>query len=143
MPDIHFQCDGCTKSLAIESRGAGMQVSCPDCGKKLIVPPANQPAALPPVVAPPLPKKSVVAGHAPVLCEKCKAAMQKTKKVDKSLLLQIVGVFVFFFGLSCLILFPIGTVIGIILMIAAARMGYSKKPVWLCPNCGFFFERAK
>lgn len=132
MPDIRFHCKNCGKDLCIDARGAGMQVECPQCNGKVIVPK--------PIIAPPLPNRSNVA-HA-VNCEKCKSPMQKTKKVDKSILLQIVGVFVFIWGLCCLIVFPIGTIFGIVLMIAAARMGYSKKPVWLCPNCGFFFERA-
>ncbi|MBN1674949.1 MAG: hypothetical protein JXR37_28160 [Kiritimatiellae bacterium] len=36
--DIMFRCDGCSKSLVIEIAGAGMPVTCPDCGKELVVP---------------------------------------------------------------------------------------------------------
>jgi uncharacterized Zn finger protein (UPF0148 family) len=36
--DIVFECPQCGKSLAIESRGAGMIVICPDCQTKVQVP---------------------------------------------------------------------------------------------------------
>jgi len=36
--DIVFNCPFCDKSLAIDCRGAGLTISCPDCGNKLEVP---------------------------------------------------------------------------------------------------------
>ena len=36
--DIVFECTACTKSLAIDRRGAGLIVTCPDCGQKVQVP---------------------------------------------------------------------------------------------------------
>lgn len=36
--DIVFNCPFCSKSLAIDCRGAGLTISCPDCGNKLEVP---------------------------------------------------------------------------------------------------------
>jgi len=40
--DIVFNCPSCEKSLAINCRGAGLTIACPDCGSKIQVPiPAN------------------------------------------------------------------------------------------------------
>ncbi|MEI6515057.1 MAG: hypothetical protein WCO77_03690 [bacterium] len=36
--DIVFNCPFCDKSLAIDCRGAGLTITCPDCGNKLEVP---------------------------------------------------------------------------------------------------------
>jgi len=68
--------------------------------------------------------------------------MSKTTKADRNLGLQLLGVILFLVGLGLLFVFPLGTIAGIILMIGAARLGYSKKKVWKCGNCGYFFERA-
>ena len=38
MGDIIFNCPHCTKSLAIDERGAGRKVKCVDCGNELTVP---------------------------------------------------------------------------------------------------------
>ncbi len=68
--------------------------------------------------------------------------MRKTTKADRNLGLQLVGVLLFFGGVALLFAFPLGTLAGVILMIASARLGYSKKKVWKCMQCGYFFERA-
>ena len=36
--DIVFNCPFCEKSLAIDCRGAGLTIACPDCGNKIEVP---------------------------------------------------------------------------------------------------------
>lgn len=36
--DIFFECPACGKSLGIDSRGAGLVVTCTDCGTKMKVP---------------------------------------------------------------------------------------------------------
>ena len=36
--DIVFNCPSCEKSLAIDCRGAGLTIACPDCGNKIEVP---------------------------------------------------------------------------------------------------------
>jgi len=36
--DIVFDCPHCGKSLAIEERGAGMMIVCPDCQERIQVP---------------------------------------------------------------------------------------------------------
>lgn len=78
-----------------------------------------------------------------VKCQQCGSEMQQTTKAESNLGVQVLGVLVFLFALVLLFLFPIGTFFGVFLMIAAARMGYKKRKIWLCKNCGYFFERAK
>ena len=36
--DIVFDCPHCGKSLAIDGRGAGLMVTCPDCHRDVVVP---------------------------------------------------------------------------------------------------------
>lgn len=76
-------------------------------------------------------------------CQQCGTEMNYGKIVEKSLVLQLLGVALFIIGLVMLIGFPLGTIIGIILMIVSARLGYSKKSGWKCGNCGYFFESHK
>lgn len=77
-----------------------------------------------------------------IKCQQCAAAMKKTKKVDSDLSLQVIGLLLFFVACVLLFIFPLGTIAGIILMIAAGRMGHKRYPIWLCPNCGYYFKRA-
>ena len=45
--DIIFECPHCGKSLAIEARGAGYMIDCPDCAERIQVPfPEEDEAAL-------------------------------------------------------------------------------------------------
>ena len=36
--DIVFDCPHCSKTLVIDYRGAGLQISCSECGKNVLVP---------------------------------------------------------------------------------------------------------
>jgi hypothetical protein len=67
--------------------------------------------------------------------------MRKTIKSEGSCGLQVVGLMLFLVAIIMLFVFPIGTLLGIALMIVAARLGSSKKKIWKCGDCGFFFER--
>jgi len=66
--------------------------------------------------------------------------MSKTKKTETSLALQLLGIVFFVVGVFFLLLFPIGTVGGVILMIGATRLGYKRLKIWKCEQCGHFFE---
>jgi len=66
--------------------------------------------------------------------------MKKTKKVEKNLTTQIFAVILFLVGICLLFVIPIGTIIGVLLMIASLGMGYKKYKVWLCPSCGYYFK---
>ena len=67
--------------------------------------------------------------------------MKKTTKTNSDRGVQALGCAVFIIGIALLFLFPIGTIIGICLIIFAGRMGYKKSKVWKCPQCDYFFER--
>ena len=45
-------------------------------------------------------------------------------------------------GVILLFVFPIGTIIGVVLLIAAPKIANRPKNVWRCTSCGYFFERA-
>lgn len=76
-----------------------------------------------------------------IKCRECNGDMIKTKKADKSLALQLLGLVLFLIGIGLLFYYPVGTVFGVFLMLGSFRLGYTKKKVWKCQNCGYFFER--
>lgn len=76
-----------------------------------------------------------------IACKQCGGAMHHDAKTEKSIGLQIVGVFTFLLGLGMAFYFPFGTIVGVVIMLASLRLGYSKKKIWRCDGCGYFFER--
>lgn len=76
-------------------------------------------------------------------CKQCNHTMVKATKVEASFLMQIVCLFVFMTGASLLLVVPLGTVLGIVLMIGALSVGYKKINVWKCKHCGYYFERER
>jgi hypothetical protein len=76
-----------------------------------------------------------------LVCKQCSGTMKKAVKIKSSIGIQIVGLILFIVGILLLFVFPIGTLLGIALMIVAAKMGYNKIKVWKCNNCGYFYER--
>lgn len=75
-------------------------------------------------------------------CKQCGGAMKRTKQVDSDRGLQAVGCLLFVLGIVALFWFPIGTLLGIALMIGSVSMGYKRRKVWKCKDCGYFFERS-
>lgn len=67
--------------------------------------------------------------------------MRRTKRAEHNIALQLLAVVVFIVGVVLLFVIPVGTIIGIILMLASLSMGYKRRKVWLCDRCGYFFER--
>ena len=69
-------------------------------------------------------------------CKLCGGVMKPSKeaKSQGSCLLALVGVVILFF-------FPIGTVIGIILILYSLNLGSRKRGLWVCKNCGHQVER--
>lgn len=65
--------------------------------------------------------------------------MKSEKIVDKNIGMQLVGLLAFLLGLGLLFIFPIGSIVGLILMVAGGRAGYSKKNGWKCPVCKYSF----
>lgn len=54
--DIIFNCPKCEQELAVDSTGAGSEITCPSCGEKIVIP-ANS--------APPVTAAAPLAGHDP------------------------------------------------------------------------------
>ena len=42
--DIIFNCPKCEQELAVDSSGAGSEITCPSCGEKIVIPQAAAPA---------------------------------------------------------------------------------------------------
>jgi len=76
-------------------------------------------------------------------CQHCGTDMVKTILKGKSdYSLQLLGVILFIIGSFSLLAFPIGTIIGILVIILSARLGRKSKnkKIWRCQNCQYFFE---
>lgn len=74
-------------------------------------------------------------------CQQCHGEMKKGVKTESNLLLQVLAVVLFFVGLAIAFIPPIGTILGIAIMLGCLRLGYKRKKVWQCTSCGYFFER--
>jgi len=48
--DIIFNCPKCEQELAVDSAGAGSEISCPACSEKIVIPAAPKPKPVVPVV---------------------------------------------------------------------------------------------
>lgn len=75
-------------------------------------------------------------------CKQCNGTMVPTTHRDSDRGLQAMGCLVMTIGLVALFFFPIGTLLGIALIIGSISMGYKKRKVWKCQDCGYFFERS-
>ena len=74
-------------------------------------------------------------------CRHCGGEMYRTMKTNSDLGMQGLGCLVFLAGIVLLVFFPIGTIIGAVMMLISLRMGYSRSKVWKCRQCGYFFDR--
>lgn len=45
--DIIFDCPKCNQELAVDSTGAGSEISCPSCGEKIVIPASSSSRSLP------------------------------------------------------------------------------------------------
>ena len=74
-----------------------------------------------------------------LICEKCGGLM---KKISEATLL--LGCLIMVVGLILLFIFPpIGTVIGVVLILIGLITGSRAKYYWVCTECGYKFERRK
>ena len=74
-------------------------------------------------------------------CRQCGAVMKRTKKTNNNRVMQGVGCITLILGIALLLVFPIGTIVGAIMIVISFGMGYSRTKVWKCEACGYFFER--
>ena len=68
-------------------------------------------------------------------CKECGAEMQKA--VERGGGVNFSALALFIIGLLLLFVFPAGTVIGGFLIIAAIIVGYPRKKIWKCGQCGY------
>lgn len=45
--DVIFNCPKCDQELAVDSSGAGSEITCPSCGEAIVIPGSESPAARP------------------------------------------------------------------------------------------------
>lgn len=74
-----------------------------------------------------------------ISCKQCGGEMKKARVRGGGCGTSIIALCLFLVGLVLLLAFPIGTLIGIVLMVFAAGMGKGRK-AWKCKSCGYFFE---
>ena len=122
---MESSCPYCKSVCHVAPEYAGHDVKCHSCGE--IFKANNSSTNTSPFIA----------------CRHCNGVMQKTTKVEQSCALQLVGVLLFLIGIGMIVsLEPLLTLIGLVLLILAARLGYKKTKVWMCKQCGSFHERA-
>lgn len=67
--------------------------------------------------------------------------MTETIRANESTGMTAFAVILAIIGIALLFVFPIGTLIGVILLIAAPKIANRAKDVWACNSCGYFFEK--
>lgn len=77
-----------------------------------------------------------------VTCIHCGGAMKKSTATSGSCLAVIVALIIFIVGVCLLAFFPVGTIIGALMMLASLFMGGQRRKVMKCRGCGYIFERA-
>ena len=77
-----------------------------------------------------------------VQCQQCGGDMEKTVLANENTGVTAAAVILAVIGLGLLFFFPLGTIIGVVLLIAAPKIANRSKYVWRCTACGYFFERA-
>lgn len=77
-----------------------------------------------------------------VTCQQCGSSMSKTTKNESNYGVQLLALLGFILGFALLFAFPIGTIVGVILILVTPRLGFNRRKVWKCSGCGYFFDRA-
>lgn len=75
-----------------------------------------------------------------VICQHCNSPMMKTRKRGRPVSLQIAGLLLLFAGMILLFFFPLGTFLGIALMIVSTPLSHKQAILWKCPTCGHSFH---
>jgi hypothetical protein len=70
-------------------------------------------------------------------CEKCGGEMKKIKKTYNI----GIGLLIILVGICLLFVVPIGTIMGIIIILIGCAQCGKRKFFWLCKTCGYKFER--
>lgn len=69
-------------------------------------------------------------------CKQCGGPMKKTRETKTGL-----GCLLFIIGLILLFFFPIGTIIGALIIVIGLVVGSQGKAYWVCRDCGYKIER--
>ena len=77
-----------------------------------------------------------------IACKHCGGRMEKTVLARENTGMVALALTLAIIGIGLLFVFPIGTIIGVIILIAAPKIADRSKKVWKCESCGYFFERA-
>lgn len=103
--------------------------------------------ALKPIKRPKAVKAKTAAPIAPkshdITCPQCQTAMQLKRVNEADYGLQAVGCLLVLVALPMLIIFPIGTLVGVLLLSVGSRIGFKSSTRRVCPSCGYHFEVAK
>lgn len=75
-------------------------------------------------------------------CQQCGGAMKKATVTSGQAAGCAMALICFFVGCGLLMVVPIGTVIGILLIICSLFMGGRRQKVWKCTKCGTTVNRA-
>ena len=77
-----------------------------------------------------------------IICQQCQGKMQKTVLARENSGITALALIVAIVGAILLFVFPIGTIVGVLLLVAAPKIADRSKNVWKCESCGYFFDRA-
>jgi len=142
-------CERCGGEIEYALEDEPSEVTCITCAHVLSIP---RPWHLVTTPAPPLmpvtlvpPPLAVATSHPDqvhgVKCLHCGELMSRTRVTDRDWGLQWLGCFLGILAVLFLFWFPLGTLLGLFLFCFAARLGYKRRRVWLCPCCGYAFDR--
>jgi DNA-directed RNA polymerase subunit RPC12/RpoP len=123
-------CNVCSAKIEFEPSRAGETIACPHCGMDtlLYIPSLSRTQTATLLEAP----AAQVPAHGQTLIQiglGAQAAFARRKRGSKT---SPAGIICELIGFILLFLFPIGTILGIALMIA----GYQVSRIWRCSNCG-------
>jgi len=76
-----------------------------------------------------------------VTCKQCGSVMRRTVRGEHNFAVQLLAIALCIVGVLLLFVVPVGTIIGIFIVLASFRMGYKRRKVWACGKCGYFFDR--
>jgi hypothetical protein len=142
------RCERCGGDIEYALEDEPSEVTCITCAHVQAVPcawplvPVPAPPLAPlPVVPPPTSLTKFSDQLHGVKCLHCGELMSRTRVTDRDWGLQWLGCFLGILAVLFLFWFPLGTLLGLFLFCFAARLGYKRRRVWLCPCCGYAFDR--
>lgn len=84
-------------------------------------------------------KKELARAAERIKCPQCQSDMRRHTFSEGNYKV-VLGLFVLALGVALLWFFPIGTILGIIIILYALSMGGKRRKGWRCTACGYFFD---